>query len=192
MSLLLCTFMAVQAASFTADTTASEAASAPAIDESLLAEPSFIEHERAAERGLIAAVQAVLDAELSPGDRRRLGKKVLSASRVTLAEGTFPASGTIVVTLNVPMRRPDPEAEPLFISGAFTLDAAGTLATIVVPPKMGPARHDLESTGDVDGDGMLDLVLTEIRADASTRKLVTWTGGSPSSSTLPAADVDGC
>ena len=144
------------------------------------------------ERALDVAVRTVLDAELSAGDRRRLGRKVLSASRLSIVEGSFPGGGTSLVTVNVELRRADPEAAPLFISGAFTLDAAGTLATIVVPPKMRPQRHELEMVGDVDGDGMLDAVLTEIEEGAGLRKLVTWPGGAPASRVLPPSDFEGC
>ena len=192
MSLLLSILLAAPTAPSTALPTAAEASAPAAIDESALATPTTLEHGQAVERGLIDAVRMVLDSQLSSGDRRRLGRKVLSASRVTIAEGTFPASGTHLVTVNVELRRADPAAEPLFISGAFTVDASGTLATIVVPPKMRPQRHELESLGDVDGDGLQDVVLTEIEAVAGVRRLVTWPGGTPSTRVLAPADFEGC
>jgi hypothetical protein len=185
MSLLLSLLLASPAAPTTTESTA-------AIDESALAAPTLVAHDDVTERGLDVAVRTVLDAELSAGDRRRLGRKVLSASRVSIVEGSFPGGGTSLVTVNVELRRADPEAAPLFISGAFTLDAAGTLATIVVPPKMRPQRHDLELVGDVDGDGMLDAVLTEIEEGTGVRKLVTWPGGAPTTRVLPPAEHEGC
>lgn len=192
MSLLLSILLVSHVAPPATEPTTAEVAAAPAIDESVLAPPTVLEHEHAVERGLIDAVRAVLDTQLSAGDRRRLGRKVLSASRVTIVEGTFPASGAILVTVNVELRRPDPAAAPLVVSGAFTVDASGTLATIVVAPEMRPQRHELELAGDVDGDGLLDVVLREVEGDTETRRLVTWTGGNPSMRVLPPAEHEGC
>src|SRR5690349_2269869 len=59
---------------------------------------------------LLAGVRTVLDEKLSHSDRTRLGRKVLSAKRVHMAAGTFPGSGSAIVTINVPLRMKDPAA----------------------------------------------------------------------------------
>jgi hypothetical protein len=145
-----------------------------ATDESKLQTPTFLSHRSDEATALLEGVRTTLDTELSESDRRRLGRKVLSETRVRMAEGAFPQSGAIVVTVNVPLRMKDPLAEQRFISGVFTLDGAGALASIVEPPKMQTRRFDLARIGDVDGDGLDDLELAITGGDSDERRVVTW------------------
>jgi hypothetical protein len=150
-------------------------ADAPAtLDRARLHEPVAISHASDEAVAMLAGVRTVLDDHLSDADRRRLGRKVLSASRVLMVGGTFPASGTTVVTVNVPLRSKDPLAEPRLISGVFTLDATGTLVEIVVPPKMGSKRFDLRAIGDVDSDGFDDLELAITGGGSDEHRIIDW------------------
>lgn len=142
-----------------------------------MAEPTAIAHDSERGAALRQGVAGVLDAQLSKSDRTRLGKKVLSARRVAMAEGHFPAGGTAVVTVNVPLRMKDPAAEPRFISGVFTLADDGALASIVVAPKMQASRFELTAIGDTDGDGSDDLQLAVFGPDGEGQRLVTWQDG---------------
>ncbi|HET6585929.1 MAG TPA: hypothetical protein VFG69_20875 [Nannocystaceae bacterium] len=146
----------------------------PTQDRAQLHAPVAISHDSDEGIAMLAGVRTVLDEQLSDADRRRLGRKVLSASRVTMVGGAFPADATTVVTVNVPLRSKDPLAEPRLISGVFTLDAEGTLARIVVPPKMGTQRFDLRALGDVDGDGFDDLELAITGGGSDEHRLVDW------------------
>ena len=158
------------------------------IDESALQTPSPIAHRSEEGKAIVANIQTVMDEQLSKLDRRRFGKNVLSASRVMMVDGTFAAGGEKLVTVNVQMRLKDPDADPRYISGVFTLAADGTLASTIVPLQWRAERFDLTSIGDVDGDGLDDL-----RIDASSRTgdeitttnhLYQWTAESPTDEVL--------
>jgi hypothetical protein len=142
-----------------------------------LAEPTVIAH--GSDRGavLLQGVAGVLDDQLSKTDRTRLGRKVLNKSRVAMAEGTFPASGTLTVTTDVPLRMKDPAAEPRFISGVFTLADDGALASIVVAPKLQNSRFLVTAIDDTDNDGHDDLQLRVIGPEGESERLVTWQDG---------------
>ncbi len=158
------------------DVSAAEATSTP---EAMRA-PTETRHDSEDGTRMLDGVRATLDAELSSSDRRRLGRKVLSPARVRLVDGTFPGGGTTVVTVNVPLRLADPAAEPRFISGVFTLDDTGTLASVVVAPKMQAQRFDLTALGDTDGDAHDDLLLAVEGGGTVAQRIVTWTDGKPS------------
>lgn len=143
--------------------------------------PTELRHDGEDGTRMLTGVRATLDAELSSTNRRRLGRKVLSPARVRLVEGTFPGGGTTVVTVNVPLRLTDPAAEPRFISGVFTLDDTGTLASVVVAPKMQAQRFDLTALGDTDGDAHDDLLLAVEGGGTTEQRIVTWKDGAPSS-----------
>jgi hypothetical protein len=172
-------------------TPVSEATPAPEVDESALLPATVVDLRTDEGQTWIQGVRTVLDEELAPLDRRRLGRKVLSASRVRITKGSFGAGATAVVTVNVELRRPDPEDVPLFISGVFTLDEAGQLGATIVPLQSRPQRYELESIGDTDGDAIDDLVLTVSDDESEARRLVSWPGGTPTERALPAAEP-GC
>lgn len=142
-----------------------------------MAEPTAIAH--GSDRGamLLQGVAGVLDDQLSKTDRTRLGKKVLNKTRVAMAEGKFPGSGTSVVTVNVPLRSKDPAAAPRFISGVFTLADDGALASIVVAPKLQNSRFLVTAIDDTDNDGNDDLQLRVIGPEGESERLVTWQDG---------------
>jgi hypothetical protein len=158
----------------TGDVSSSEVVSLAA---AALHQPTEIRHRSDEGALMLAGVRVVLDGQLSSSDRRRLGRKVLSESRVRLIDGTFPAGGTTLVTVNVPLRLTDPAAEPKFISGVFTLDDTGALAAIVVAPKMQAQRFDVEAIGDSDGDAMDEVVLAVAGAEVPERRMVSWADG---------------
>ena len=139
-----------------------------------LHEVTAISHRTDEALALLDGVRTALGDRLSDADRRRLGRKVLSDSRVKMVSGAFPSNGTTVVTVNVPLRNKDPLAEPKFISGVFTLDAAGSLADVVVPPKMQAQRFDLQRIGDVDRDGFDDLELAITGGGSDERRIIDW------------------
>lgn len=161
------------ASSWLTEPTASESA-APETDDAKLHAPTFLSARSDEATTLLDGVRTTLDAELSDTDRRRLGRKVLSETRVRIAAGAFPQDGAFVVTVNVPLRSKDPAAPQRFISGVFTLGGAGTLASIVEPPKMQTRRFDLARMGDVDGDGLDDLELAITGDGSDERRVVTW------------------
>lgn len=128
---------------------------------------------------LIEGIAKVLDEKLSSVNRRRLGRKVLSKSRISIARGTFPASGGFLVTVNVDLRGKDPSGPQKYIAGMFTLTASGDLATIVVPPKTRTKRFDVVSIKDMNGDGSDDFVFTALDAEQTVRHRITWEGSKP-------------
>ena len=122
----------------------------------------------------VAAVQTVLDEKLSRGARRKLGKKVLSKSRVTMIDGTFADGGTTLVAVNVPMR-----GYETFISALFTLDVDGDLATVIRAPKVRMDRYDPSSAGDLDGDGLDDILFRASYSEGGFTVLTRWDEGAP-------------
>jgi hypothetical protein len=148
-----------------------------------LAEPVVIAHATAEGETMLGGTRAALDTQLGNTDRRRLGKKVLSESRVKIVRGEFPGDADAVVTVNVELRRKDPADPVRFISGVFTLDATGTLAHVIVAPKMQAERFDLAGIGDTDGDAHDDLLLNVIGDNATSQRVVTWAEGAPVSTT---------
>lgn len=170
---------------------AAEAVPAADVDESALHPATLVDLRTDEGQTFVEAVRTVLDEQLAPIDRRRLGRKVLSASRVQITEGTFGAGATALVTVNVELRRKDPIDPPLFISGVFTLDAAGKLGAEIVPLQSRAQRYELESTGDTDGDGIDDFVLGVSDTEEEARRLVSWPGGTPTERALPPSEP-GC
>ncbi len=148
-------------------------------DNTALAQASTIALKSEDGQRRLEGIAKVLDDELSSGDRTRLGRKVLSKRRVTIAKGSFPGGADTLVTVNVDLRMRDPEAPQKYISGAFTMASDGELGAVVVPLQMRTDRIDLQSLGDVDGDGATDVVFTKSDATASAMHLVTWTGAAP-------------
>ena len=122
----------------------------------------------------VASVRTVLDEKLSRGDRRKLGKKVLTKSRVAMIDGTFADGGTTLVAVNVPMRGHD-----TFISALFTLDADGELATVIRAPKARIDRFDPQSVGDLDGDGLDDILFRSSYYEGEFTHLTRWEDGAP-------------
>lgn len=158
-------------------------------DADALAEASTISLKSEDGQQRLAAIAAVLDQELSRGDRVRLGRKVLSKRRVSIAKGSFPGGADALVTINVDLRMKDPEAPQKFISGAFTLTATGELGAVIVPPAMRTERVDLASIGDVDADGTSDLLFTQGTEAASVMHLVTWAGTAPADHIVTPAEA---
>lgn len=141
--------------------------------------PTVIAHRSEEATALLAGVRTTLDEHLSDADLRRLGRKVLSESRVRMTHGAFPMGGATVVTVNVPLRSRDPSAQPRFISGVFTLDGAGTLASMVVAPKMQAQRFDLARIADLDGDGFDDLELVITGGGSDEHRIIRWNDAAP-------------
>jgi hypothetical protein len=152
-------------------------AAAPA--DPAFAEPVVIAHDTAEGETLLGGTRTALDTQLSETDRRRLGKKVLSKSRVEIVRAELPGDADAVVTVNVELRRKDPTNPVRFISGVFTLDATGTLAHVIVAPKMRAERFDLVGIGDTDGDAHDDLLLNVTGDNTSSQRVVTWSEGAP-------------
>ena len=146
--------------------------------------PSEITHESSAGQSVVEGLSRVLAENLSPLDRRRLGSKVLSKSRVTIYEGTFAGGGTRLVAVNVNLRHKDPEATQQYISGVLTVTEQGEFVAAVVPPRMRPEKFAIENLGDIDGDGSDDFVYNAENATEKTRHRVTWNGTEPISTTL--------
>jgi hypothetical protein len=161
-------------------------------DMSALHEAEPVRHTTDEGQRWLEGVRTVLDDKLSALDRRRLGRKVLSESRVRFAAGSFPQGGQTVVTVNVPLTMRDPEATPVWISGVFTLGADEELVSVVVPLRMQPARYDLQSMGDVDGDGRDDLLLEVTDPEGTTQRLVTWTADAPVDRVIAPNADEGC
>ncbi len=138
--------------------------------------PTPIAHGSEDGQRVVEGLGNILAEKLSPLDRRRLGKKVLSKSRVSIAQGSFAGGGTRLVALNVNLRMKDPEAVQQYISGLVTVDDAGGLVSVIVPPKMQPEAFAIEKIGDTDGDGSDDFVYTATSAETTTTHRVTWNG----------------
>jgi hypothetical protein len=166
------------------------AAAATATDSPPMHAPTVLSHRTDEAIALLAGVRTTLDEQLSGTDRRRFGRKVLSASRVSMTHGAFPSGGTTVVTVNVPLRAKDPLAAPRFISGVFTLDDGGALASMVVAPKMQTQRFDLARIGDLDGDGFDDLELAITGDGSDERRTVHWADGAPVSGASATSDAN--
>jgi hypothetical protein len=161
-------------------------------DMSALNEAAAVRHTTDEGQRWLEAVRTVLDEKLSAVDRRRLGRKVLSESRVRFATGSFPQGGQTIVTVSVPLTMRDPEATPMWISGVFTLGPDEELVSVIVPLRMQHMRYDLESMGDVDGDGRDDLLFDVTDAEGTTQHLVTWTGDAPFDRVIAHNVDEGC
>lgn len=149
--------------------------------------PTEIKHKSPAGQSVLGGLSGILAEKLGALDRRRLGSKVLSESRVSIAAGTFAGGGTRLVAVNVNLRLKDPEATPQYISGVFTVTDEGGLVAVVVPPRMRPDKFAFEKVGDTDGDGSDDFVYTAANAEETTRHRVTWNGTQAVSTTLQGA-----
>lgn len=158
-------------------------------DRAALHEPAPIKLKSEEGQRRLEGVAAVLQSELSALDRRRLGRKVLSERRVTISPGQFPGADTLVA-VNVNLRNKDPEAPQQYISGVFTMTAAGELGSIIAPIKMRPERYELGAIGDVDGDGAADVVFTVSTETTSQMHLVSWSAGAPVDHTVSAPGAD--
>lgn len=156
----------------------------PAESQGSLREPTWVSHDSPEGKLWIEGTTRVLAERLSAFDRRRLGTKVLSTSRVSLAKGTFPNGGKVLVTVNVGLRTSDPQAEPQTIAGMFTLGADGGLASMVIDPRMRPSRMEVQGIGNLDGDGMDDFEYEETTPETIVRHRVTWPGGQPRDETI--------
>ncbi len=135
-----------------------------------------IEHASEDGQRVVDGLGTILAEKLSALDRRRLGSKVLSESRVSIVSGTFAGGATRLVAVNVELRRKDPEAAPQYISGMFTVTDAGTLIAVVVSPRMRPEALAFDELGDTDGDGSDDFVYTATNTETSTSHRVSWNG----------------
>lgn len=133
------------------------------------------------------ALPEIFASKLSPLDKRRLGSKVFSESRISIARGTFPDGGALVVFVNVNLRNKDPEAPPKFIGGVVTLSDAASLVSVALPLQTRTQRLDLEAVTDVDGDGVDEIVYTAKDQTSTTRNRIRWTDEGPKSSALPPA-----
>ncbi|MCR9161462.1 MAG: hypothetical protein ACE37F_29810 [Nannocystaceae bacterium] len=149
--------------------------------------PVAIAHGSADGQRVVEGLAGVLADTLSPLDRTRLGRKVLSKSRVSIAKGDFGDGGTRIVAVNVNLRMKDPEATQQYISGIFTVDDSGGLVAVVVSGRMRPERFSVEKVGDYDGDGRDDLVYVSEDAEGASRHRVTWDGSAPKTTTLQGA-----
>ena len=145
-------------------------------DASAFAEPDTIRVDSDEGQRRIEAVATVLDDKLSSRDRRYLGSKVLSKSRVTIAKGKCPGGADTLVTVNVNLRKKTEEDPQKYISGVFTLDSGGSLGAIIVPLQTRTERFDLEAVGDVDGDGAADALVTESGDVKSAMHVYAWDG----------------
>lgn len=170
---------------------ASQLASAPANEapaegssKASMRRPVEIKHKSKAGQQVVEGLAGVLAQELSALDRTRLGRKVLSASRVSIVQGTFSGGGTRAVAVNVNLRMKDETKPQQYISGVFTVTDTGGLIAVVVPPRMRPTKYAFEKLGDSDGDGSDDFVYTAQSDQSITRHRVTWNGTKPSTSTL--------
>ena len=146
--------------------------------------PTEIRHKSEDGQRVVEGLAGILADKLAPVDRKRLGKKVLSASRVSIVQGSFAGGGTRLVAVNVNLRMKDPAATQQYISGVFTVTDAGGLVSVVVSPRMRPEKFAVEKIGDIDGDGSDDFVYTSDSTDASTRHRVTWNGTEPRTTEL--------
>lgn len=157
---------------------ASQLITTPAEDagKSSMQKPTEIKHKSQAGQSVVEGLSGVLAEKLVPLDRRRLGSKVLSESRVSIVQGTFAGGGTRLVAVNVNLRMKDPAAAPQFISGVFTVTDDGGLVAVVVSPRMRPDKFAFEKVGDTDGDGSDDFVYTAANTQETTRHRVTWNG----------------
>jgi len=149
-----------------------------------LAEPVVIDHDTDEGETMLGGTRTALDEQLGNADRRRLGNKVLSESRVRIIRGEFPGDADAVVTVNVELRRKDPADPVRFISGVFTLDATGTLAHVIVAPKMQAERFELAAIGDTDDDANDDLLLVVSAGNTASQRMITWAEGAPVSKAL--------
>ncbi len=141
-----------------------------------MSKPTEIKHKSGEGQRVVEGLAAILSEKLAPVDRKRLGQKVLSASRVSIVQGTFAGGGTRVVAINVNLRMKDPSATQQYISGMFTVTDTGGLVAVVVPPRMRPEKFGFEKIGDIDGDGSDDFVYTSQGPEGSSRHRVTWNG----------------
>lgn len=157
---------------------ASQLLTTPADDasKSSMRKPTELKHKSDAGQKVVEGLSGILADKLVPLDRRRLGSKVLSESRVSIATGTFAGGGTRLVAVNVNLRMKDPAATQQYISGVFTVTDDGGLVAVVVSPRMRPDKFAFEKIGDTDGDGSDDFVYTATNAEETTRHRVTWNG----------------
>lgn len=146
--------------------------------------PVEIKHKSQAGQRVVEGLGAILAKELSPVNRKRLGSKVLSASRVSIVQGSFAGGGTRVVAINVNLRMSDTAVEQQYIGGIVTVDDSGNLVSVVVPPRMRPLAYGFEKLGDTDGDGSDDFVYSATGSEQTWRYRVTWKGTEPSTTEL--------
>ncbi len=167
-------------------TIASQLLFAPADDAEKFAmhEPVEIKYKSPAGQRVVEGLPGILAEKLAPLDRRRLGSKVLSESRVSIVEGTFVGGGTRLVAVNVNLRLKDPADPQQYISGIFTVTDDGGLVAVVVAPRMRPDKFAFEKVGDTDEDGSDDFVYNATSTQETTRHRVTWNGEDPVSTTL--------
>ncbi len=148
-----------------------------------------VSYDSAQGQRVVEALPGILAGELSTLDRRRLGTKVLSKSRVSIERGRFSKGGTMVVFVNVNLRAKDPEADPKFISGVLTVTDDGALASVLVPPKMSTARFDFEALSDGDGDGVDEVTYVATDPSGAQRRRVRVGDDGPKTTVLSAPDA---
>ncbi len=139
-------------------------------------------------KAVAAALPDIFAENLSALDRKRLGRKVFSESRVQIARGTFPDGASMVVIVNVNLRSKNPDAPAKFIGGMLTMKDDATLGAIALPLRMREARFELEAVTDADADGTDEIVYVTQTQTESTRHRIRWTASGPKSGALPPKD----
>jgi len=179
---LLATALALFAPEFAAP------ASMASFDATALTTPTAIKVKSEDGQRRIEGVAQVLAEQLSQRDRTVLGRKVLSPRRVTIATGDFPGGADTLVVVSVDLRMKRPEMPQKYISGVFTMTPSGTLGAVVVPLKMRTQHFALQSSGDVDADGMTDAVVVATDDEGARAHLFSWNEGASIDNVLsPAA-----
>ncbi len=150
------------------------------VDAPELRAPAIVSLASARGQEQLVAIRNVLDTKLSHADRRRLGKKVLSKTRVQIFDGNFPGGATTLVAVNVPMK-----GEPgSWISSMFTLTSDGDVVTMIHAPRLRLERFDPHMLGDVDADGFDDVTLSSAYYEGQYEHLLRWDDGKPFSVVL--------
>jgi hypothetical protein len=142
--------------------------------------PGLVSLASASGQEHLLTIRNLLDTKLSAADRRRLGKKVLSKSRVQIVEGSFPADATLLVAVNVPMRG----ELGMSISTMFTMTSDGRVATMLHAPKLRLERFVPHALGDVDADGFDDVIVKSSYYEGAYDHLLRWPDASPAQATI--------
>lgn len=150
------------------------------VDSPQLRNPGLVALSSATGQEQLVAIRALLDTKLSAADRKRLGKKVLSKTRVKIIEGSFPNDATLLVSIAVPMK-----VEPgMSISALFTMTSDGEVATMLHAPQMRLEHYEPQSLGDVDADGLDDVVFESAYYEGRYKHLLRWSDAGPRVTTI--------
>jgi hypothetical protein len=150
------------------------------VDSPQLRKPGRVALSSATGQEQLVAIRAMLDSKLSAADRKRLGKKVLSKTRVQMIEGSFPNDATMLVSIDVPMK-----VEPgMSISALFTMTSDGEVATMLHAPKMRLEHFEPQSLGDIDADGLDDVVFESAYYEGRYKHLLRWSDAGPGVTTI--------